>query len=301
MFEGHYHYGLAALINSLVKSGFIGLVCVGYRGTLPPWVNQLTCLASAEKYEVASGVQIEFVYLDTDTHFTNFKPDFMLQSIQRHPNCENIWYFDPDIVLYDSWSFFAKWVKYGVALCEEVTNGRMPFNHPIRCKWIELASKIGLDSPDLVESYYNGGFVGVSRKHLYFLELWQAVMRLAESEGADTRNFGQGTRADPFYGSDQDAMNIAAMYCRHPLSTIGAQGMDLVPGVNTMSHAIGSPKPWRKKMIRSSLRAMPPSRSDKAFLANAIYPISPFRRSQLLRKHISCSVGDFIGRFYYRR
>ena len=37
VFEGHYHKGGAALINSLYANGYEGVIWIGYKGTLPPW------------------------------------------------------------------------------------------------------------------------------------------------------------------------------------------------------------------------------------------------------------------------
>lgn len=38
LFEGHYHFGVAALVNSLVAAGYEGTVWVGHRGPLPDWI-----------------------------------------------------------------------------------------------------------------------------------------------------------------------------------------------------------------------------------------------------------------------
>jgi hypothetical protein len=315
LFEGDYHLGLAALINSLAQNGFQGCIAAGYRGALPPWINQLkpsgndggaggyaldAPAAGAGGYEICPGVRIEFMPLDTPVHFTNLKPQFMQQLIRERTGCKYIWYFDPDIVIRCSWSFYVQWVRHGVALCEDV-NGNLPANHPLRHRWMELVSPSGLKNPQALSRYYNAGFVGLPARCSGFLDLWQEVTRIAESKGLDIRAFGAGDRTNPFFRADQDALNIAAMYSEHPLTTIGADGMDFVPGGGTMYHAIGSPKPWRKKMIGSALRGVPPSGSDKAFLACLTHPIRPYSRMSLAGRRLSCRVGALIGRFYRRR
>ena len=298
LFEGDYHFGLAALVNSLVRCGFQGCIAAGYRGALPPWLNQLELSDSDGEYKVCPGVRIKFILLDTPIHFSNHKPAFMLRLI-RERNCKSIWYFDPDIVIRWSWSFYVQWAQYGVALCEDV-NWMMPENHPIRCRWSELVSASGLRNPAPLSRYYNAGCVGLLASCGGFLELWQRVVKIAESEGCDLRAFGTGDRTNPFAIIDQDAMNIAAMYSEHPLTTVGPEGMDFVPGGGAMYHAIGSPKPWRKKMAWSSLGGVPPFSTDKAFLANLSHPIRPYSRLSLAMKRLGCVVGAAVGRFYRR-
>ena len=38
LFEGNYHFGVAALSNSLIAAGYAGDLWVGYRGALPGWI-----------------------------------------------------------------------------------------------------------------------------------------------------------------------------------------------------------------------------------------------------------------------
>jgi hypothetical protein len=298
LFEGDYHFGVAALVNSLSEHGFAGCISIGYRGLLPPWVDQLRKSADSDQYKVGERVSLRFIHLDTKVHFANFKPCFMQQLLREQPSCKSIWYFDPDIVIRCPWSFYLQWASYGIALCEDVTNGTMPSNHPIRLKWIELGSTIGLKTPISLSRYYNSGFISLPATYSNFLDVWQDLIRLAEVSGTDTSLFGTGSRIQPFYGVDQDALNIAAMFSGHPLTTIGPEGMDLVPGGFTMFHALGSPKPWRKNMLLSALRGVPPSGSDKAFLSHMEQPIKPYSSIRLAGKRLSCLMGALIGRFY---
>src|SRR4029077_513951 len=81
LFEHHFHYGLAVLVNSLCKSGFTGSVYAGFRGPLPPWAEGKTKLLPDGNWELAvtPEVRLVFILLQTEAHFTNYKPDFMLQ------------------------------------------------------------------------------------------------------------------------------------------------------------------------------------------------------------------------------
>ena len=178
----------------------------------------------------------------------------------------------------------------------------MPENHPLRCRWIELASASGLENPVSLSSYYNAGFVGLPVSCSGFLTLWQDVIGIAALHGSNPQAFKTAgwTRTNPFYVCDQDSMNVAAMYSGYPLTTIGPESMDFISGGYTMSHAIGSPKPWRKNMVLSALAGLPPSASDKASIAHSSYPIRAYSRFKLAARLLSCNLGAFIGRFYHR-
>jgi hypothetical protein len=299
LIEGDYHLGLAALINSIVQSGFSGLFWVGYRGKLPPWVNQLPPTPDGG-FRVGEAL-LAFEEIDNRGHFTQFKPEFMLRLFDRKIATRNLWYFDPDITIRCEWEFYRRWIEFGVCLCQDITMGTMPSNHPIRREWIHAAQAIGWSVPVIQqERYYNGGFAALHHDHREFLDTWIAAMQLALSAGVDPHKLQHGTRASTFYSTDQDALNIAAMYSRSPLSTIGPEAMGFIPGGFTMFHSVGAGKPWRRKFLRSALVGIPPWNGDKHFLEYAAGPIHPFPAFQLKIKRITCATAALIGRFYRR-
>jgi hypothetical protein len=79
---------------------------------------------------------------------------------------------------------------------------------------------------------------------------------------------------------------------------MGPEGMDFIPGGFTMSHAVGTSKPWRKHFIASALRAVPPNIADKIFWSNVYGPIKPYSSSQIKMKKVALGIASLIGRFY---
>ena len=104
-----------------------------------------------------------------------------------------------------------------------------------------------------------------------------------------------------FQANDQDALNIAAMCCTSPLSEVGPEGMDFKHGGWIMSHATGSPKPWKKPFIRMALRGISPTIADREFWTIAHGPIKIFKEGYIKRKNLSMALAAFIGRFYRRK
>jgi len=299
LYEGDYHIGVAALINSIVKGGYRGLFWVGYRGELPPWIAKLGRREDG-LYRVGEAL-LGFELLDSSVHFTHFKPEFMNRIIDRGIARKNLWYIDPDITIRCDWSFYERWVKYGVCLCQEITMGMMASDHPIRCEWIELAREAGWGEPvRQQERYYNGGFIGLQVQYKEFLDTWEAANRLANAFGVDQRQFQTGARANTFQFADQDAMNITTMYAKAPLTTVGPEGMGWMTGGFTMYHTVGAKKPWRKKFVRSALSGDPPWNGDKHFLECAGEPIDPFPNGDLKKLRRAAKWATLIGRFYRR-
>ncbi|CAN8141314.1 hypothetical protein THIOSC13_540001 [uncultured Thiomicrorhabdus sp.] len=80
-------------------------------------------------------------------------------------------------------------------------------------------------------------------------------------------------------------------------SIIGKEGMDILPGGFTMSHALGSPKPWMKKFIRSSLRGNGPTMPDKHYWNYTSSPIKLFSSRYVKNKKISIKIASLAGKF----
>lgn len=303
LFEGDYHLGLAAFVNSLVRAGYKGTIWAGYRGALPPWIDQLEPVSSSnsDEFKIASGTSLVFLKLETKVHLANYKPEFMLRLLGNEAReCAYLWYFDPDIFLQASWDFFQKWQGYGIALCQETVDNIFPADNPLRQQWVELASGIGLNDPRPLHHYYNSGMAGVPAAQAEFLERWKQLIGLAESMGSDLNYLGRGSRELPFNMSDQDPFNASLMYTKCPLSTLGPQGMGFIYGASMMMfHAVGQ-KPWRGSFLLRALKGMPPSLAMKSFLTLVSSPIRAYSPAQLAAKRIACSLAAFIGRFYRR-
>jgi len=307
LFEGDYHLGVAALVNSLVRNGFEGDIWAGYRGSLPPWAASLKRIEE-NSYQVIDSVKIHFLALEPRVHFANYKPQFMLSLLEK-TDAKALWYCDPDITIRCRWSFFVEWVRYGVTLCQEIANGSMPRNHPLRLMWVDIASQYGLGTPGEFDQYFNSGFVGLQAENIDFLQLWSLLLDAATSVGVDLSNSAVGgkssiatdDRSYPFsHWCDQDTLNMAVMYTKCPLSTIGPEGMGFARGGFTMYHAVGSPKPWKKRMIRAALNGLPPSDADKHFVENLAGPIYPYTDAELKAIRLTSKIGAAIGRFYHR-
>ncbi len=300
LFEGDYHLGAAALVNSLVAHGFKGSIYAGYRGPLPPWAGTSD---PAGTLNITPDITFRFVPLTTTIHLTNYKPDFMLDLWQNHcPEATSIFYFDPDIVIKCRWAFFEEWADFGVAVCRDI-NGDMPDSHPIRHMWRRILSPLGITFVRSMDAYVNGGFVGVAKQQKDFLVLWQNIQSQMVKCGVTLDALGVGDRTLPFSCRDQDALNIACMSHAGELSSVGADGMDFQWGGGgyVMSHAAGGIKPWRKRFFRTLLtKFQRPSLADHGFVANLDGPIHPFKPAPLRRikrdLFLARALGRFIGR-----
>jgi len=300
LFEGHYHHGVGALVNSLCAHGFIGTIYAGYRGLLPPWIHGAQQFDGFTEFKPAEDLVLRFIPVTTKVHLTNYKPDFMMQVWHKHcPQAKALCYFDPDIIVKCRWTFFEEWVEAGVAVCQDV-NGTMADNHPIRHAWRKLLQPSGLEFRNRFDTYFNCGFIGLSAGDSDFLNDWRGVQSLMERCGADFQSIGFGDRTLPFTCRDQDALNITCMVTRRRISPMGQDGMDFQHGGGgyVMSHAAGGIKPWRKKMLMDLILAGNlPSRADKGFYAFAQHPIRVYPTGSYFLRKLDLKMASAIGRY----
>ena len=313
LFEGDYHYGVGALTNSLYHYGFRGVVWAGYRGELPPWAKSINECEKYQEYVVAEDCVIRFIKLDTNYHLTNYKPDFMLSLWQNFcPDTEALFYFDPDIVIKCRWSSFEEWVSYGVALCEDVISP-IHHTHPLRMGWRKFYEPLGIEFTFQTDIYVNGGFIGLTKNTFSFLKDWLQIQNLMSSAigGLEKSNIGNQLKRNLshpteegigrnfiFSHTDQDALNIALMSCQYPVSLRGKEGMDIIHGGYTMSHAIGGIKPWRKKMLLSVLQSGVRLRlTDKLYWQFTQMPIQLYSNFHFSLKKIELLLANIVGRY----
>lgn len=303
LFEGNYHFGVGALANSLYAHGFRGTIYAGYRGALPQWIAGAKTTDGFTEFSPAEDLVLRFIPLATKFHLTNFKPDFMRSLWQQHcPQAESLFYFDPDITVICRWSFFEDWVQAGVALCADI-NPAMPTNHPLRDAWKRFYQPLGVNfrrEPDL---YFNGGFLGLNRRHEEFLDCWQRLQELMSPEIGGLQNVNVRDRTYLFHKTDQDALNVATMVCESPISPMGQDGMDFQFGGGgyVMSHAAGGSKPWNKQfLIDLFLHGSAPSRTDRIFFRYVKVPIRVFSPGGRVSKLFYVLSASFLGRFMSR-
>ena len=310
LFEGHFHYGVAALVNSHYQHGFKGDFFIGYRGELPFWATAATNNNSlnwpgTKTLIIAEELKLHFLPINTNAHFTNYKTHFILELWEKCIDdslVTGILYFDPDIVNKCSWKYYEQWITYGVALVHEIVWNDMPPSHPKRHQWATVASGLGYQIKNKLNSQINAGFIGVASDKLGFIQMWNNLITHAvQNFKFDMTKLAQHPdNNNLFSAGDQDLLNLTAMCTNEDLSEFGPEGMDFISGGWPMSHATGSPKPWKKNFIMSALNGKPPTLADKAYWKNVNGPVNCYKPIKIKFKRF-CIVGAaFIGRFYAR-
>jgi hypothetical protein len=312
LFEGSYHYGLAALTNSLYRNGYRGKIYAGFRGALPVWAEggnplKIDNWGAAHSFDVADDLELIFIPLNTTYHLTNYKPDFMLDVFEKAEiQSDGILYLDPDICLNVSWSYICEWLSCGLALCEDV-NSPVSRNHPRRVGWKHYFANYGYSLSTTTEQYVNGGCVGVAKQYIRFLNIWKDLQeKMADEIGNLSASKLKGGKkyktkgfANCFDCSDQDALNAAIAVNILPVSILGREAMGFERMQPILPHAIGSKKPWLKSFIWEAIKGHPPRIADSLYWLNVEHgPIKPYGYIQLKMIIFLMKISILISRFY---
>lgn len=304
LFEGHYHHGVATLVNSLVAAGYQGTVWAGHRGPLPAWLARHARFdRRAGRLQVTPQVVLQTLALDPPRSLNYQKPAFMRELLQVHdPAAEAVVYLDPDLVVKCAWAEIEAWFAGGeVALVEDLESA-LPSDHPRREGWRRFFAAHGEVPQRALARYYNSGFVGVPRAHDALLATWQRLCeRIAEDHGGALRQRKLGAPDHPFHSTDEDALNFALMLDDAPLCTQGPEAMDFVPGGRHLSHAVGAAKPWQGRHFRGALRGRPPSVASQSFYRFTRGPLASLSPLTLVRRRLSMALATALGRVYRQR
>ena len=309
VFEGHYHKGVAALVNSLSKNGFEGIIWIGYKGALPPWAIIESEIGGIEVMAVQDKLKLNFIQFPKDAFLPYCKPDFMIDLLEKYqPEAEKIFYIDCDIIVKCPFSYFEEWVEYGVAMSEDV-NSPLPTSHPLRHQWAHYFDKYNMKVRRDNPQYVNGGFLGLHRKAKSFLETWRDVQNLVLEDmariKADLHNSHKGDVASGLQGrnymfnrTDQDALNIAKDITHEKTSIVDNSGMDFQGVGFIMSHAASKTKPWEKNWLEYVVKkGQRPSPTDRIFLDYVSSPINIYSSQELRFKRIHLKLASALARF----
>ncbi len=300
LWEKDHHKGVATLVNSLVRAGYQGTVWTGYRGDLPPWATGGILKGNRYTFRSGAGVDVVFVEMPTELHFAQYKPSWMLRVMEElDSECEGVYYFDPDMFVVGSWTFFERWLKLGIAAAEDAA---YPFNknHPLVLGWREYAKSIGYTHWNEANAYFNSGLVGVSRDMRSFLSLWHEVMNAIRRDFGAMKGMYTSSRTDLFHRPGQDGFTLATYLTPCPVSWVGPDGMAFERGEWLTVHSYLY-KPWRVKVFRDLLSGRKPDRGARLYWQLADGPIQVESLARIRRHRWMIPLAAFLSRFYQRR
>jgi hypothetical protein len=294
LYEGHYHFGVAALINSLEKSNFNGLIQIGFRGNLPNWTLGLEKIDTT-LFKLNSTILINFLPVNSDIHFGYYKPNFMKDVLLDFESVEKVYYFDPDIVVYAPWSFYLDWTNSGVALCLDNCFPFLHSNHPWRRSWRLLVEDSSGQNHE-INYYVNCGFIGLAREEAKILDEWIFLTKRYQKMGGNVKSFDKEGHLS--FKGDQDLLNAAITLNNNlNLSIIGTEGMGFTHPAYLMVHAVGDIKPWRENFLKSMIyKGRKPTFGAKSYFQFCDGPIKAYSQLKLLRIKIAMKIAMVLGR-----
>ena len=300
--ERDYAYGLGALLNSIINSGFKGKIIVGIRDELPFWTNQL--VPNGENSYYLDHIEIEFVKCEWEDHLSYYKP-FLIKNIYERYNDSKIFYFDPDITIIADWNFYRDWSDCGVPLCVDQSYTLLGYLHPWVKKWEQIFEiDLTCDSRSL-NPYVNSGYLSIKNSEIELIDLWISLTKKLKTLGHDLKNFGVtkkiyqlSRRANPIL-TDQDIFNAAILNLKNlPISIIGQEAMGFIPGGYIMLHNTGI-KAWNKNFLYIFIKnGAKIGQADESFLKYCTGPIKLYSKMRLRFKTTNLKATKILQRLF---
>ena len=300
LFEGHYEFGVGTLLNSLVKSEFEGLFCIGYKGCLPFWINQLHLVENESNlYQVSEYIYIRFDELNVDMHFGYYKPYYMKKVYQEYTDANGYFYFDPDILILAKWTFFENWLNSGVALCQDICYDMMHYNHPWRNQWRKDFKQYDQGTSQFWNYYVNSGAIGVDSKTFKIIDSWIMFTETYKKNDLPITYFNQEDTLSPYKG-DQDVLNaVLTLNEDIPISVIGKEAMGFAYPISIMVHAIGGDeKPWKMNYLKTAIKGKAAIVADNYFFDFYNGRIKLYSTFKLNRRKLALMTSKLINGFW---
>lgn len=296
LYQKEYNYGVAALLNSLFKSGYAGEFYIGFNESLPSWTLQLEKV-SPYVYSINNQIIVHFLVVEQNMHYGYYKP-FFINHLQTTYNLDKIYYFDPDICTIAKWDFFDNWVNSGISLCADNCYPYLASHHPWRDKW---RLRFGFNKQVLINEsltfYVNSGFVGLSKADDAIIETWMSVTKAYSDAGGNVKEFEKAPFRD--IKGDQDLLNAAITISPSlRYSVIGREAMGFEDPAYIMAHAINGIKPWKRKFTQELIfKNMKPTTAEKLYIENCNSPIKVFSNVKKAIKRIDIKLASALNRF----
>lgn len=299
LFENRYEYGVASLVNSLHKADYEGIVCIGYKGRLPFWINQLKQKkGSSQLYQLSDKIDIRFDELIVDMHFGYYKPYYLKEMAKIYPEALGWYYFDPDIVILAKWGVFENWVQSGVALCQDSNFDLLYWNHPWRNQWRSDYIEFNKGIDKTLNYYVNSGFIGVNSEHFELINRWILVNEKYKALKYPIHYFDRKGNLNAYKG-DQDVLNAAITVSSDLFfSILGKEAMAFDYPVGIMAHAINNSKPWNSNYIKNVLSGIKVSIAEEYFWNFCSSPIKSYSQLELSKKRMLLKFSKLANRIW---
>ncbi|MBD3750375.1 MAG: hypothetical protein IE931_12860 [Sphingobacteriales bacterium] len=294
--ENSYWHGVAALVNSLIKCQFKGVLFVGYRGNLPTWINDQLSLVEGKTYRINEDIQLQLIEVNTKRHL-GYEKAFFIAEVLKDPAIERLFYFDTDCIPIADYQFYLNWTDHHIGVCMDECFKFIHENHPWKLVWKEKLESFGY--PSIYQHpYINSGFLGLSKINFSLIDTWVNLTSRLEKEGLDTSSFNK----NPLLAvqGDQEILNMALSTLPPSIiSVIGPEGMGFTEPIYLMVHCTSAEKPWSKNFLWSFLKTgNRPSLREKIFLSFLNEDIMCMNKFKYSLKKINLTLTTLIARIF---